>query len=504
MSIRNRPPCQPQPVAIGWLSALLLLVAYATGWPQERETVLDSIVTLTDTVFDVVPETPRWCDRLSLASRRVDVGSAMLHIEEDGEGVPLVLLHGGPGATHHYFHPWFSRATQFAHVIYVDQRGCGLSQYASGPDGYSVDQAVDDLDALRARLGFDKWVVLGHSYGGLLAQYYATRYPERVAGMVLVSASPAMWVRFRTREYTRIMREELERIEKVRDHLREWASSGRIPHDQLTPLSVYNAFLNGDWKRQSFFRPSREKVAQIALYEWRHDPEGFRTQIGRSQQMIDLRGAFAESPIPTLIVEGEHDLTWSADKVPALHHNHPGAELVVLPRAAHEPFADAPELFFARLRHFVYSRRTSAEFLVRSVGDERDANHELVGYYKRAWLPQLSGSSYYFRYLQRVGFALYDVEQYAEALIVFQAVQEAAGQREGQEIPRYVALVWQGHVLDLQGERAAAVARYRAAACMHLAGSWSHPEFGMQFEFTAYAEHRMETPFTRIEWDQGR
>ncbi|NIN51108.1 MAG: alpha/beta fold hydrolase [Gemmatimonadales bacterium] len=522
MPVRRRIQQQLRPRRTGWCTVSILLAVCSTARAQEgRETVLDSILTRADSVFDSIPQTPRWCDMLQLTSKRVDVGTAALYVEEEGEGTALVLLHGGPGATHHYFHPWFARAAEFARVIYVDQRGCGLSEYEPGPEGYSVDQAVEDLDALREELGFDKWVLLGHSYGGFLAQYYATRFPERVSGMVLVAASPGMWVRFRNRQYTRITREEMARIREVREQLREWATAGRIPQDELTALIVYNSFLNGDWKRQSFYRPSVEKTARIALYEWHHDPEGFRSQVGASQEMIDLRGAFAGSPIPTLIVEGEHDLTWSEDKPRILHDNHPGAELVVLDRAAHEPFADAPELFFAHLRSFIESlpdvppdrlkayqaylaawhaqRTASTEYLLRSLSNDRDSNRKLAERYSRAWLPQLSESDYYFRYLQRVGFGLYDLEQYDEALVAFQALQDAAQRRESQGIPLYVGLVWQGHVLDLQGKRAAAVERYREAAALNLRGSWAHPEFGMQFEFTPYAKQRMETPFRRIE-----
>ena len=60
----------------------------------------------------------------------------------------MVLLHGGPGGTHHYFHPTFSRAAEFSRVIYYDQRGCGLSDYAPG-EGYTIQQAADDIEALR-------------------------------------------------------------------------------------------------------------------------------------------------------------------------------------------------------------------------------------------------------------------------------------------------------------------------------------------------------------------
>ena len=72
-----------------------------------------------------MPAAERWCDRLSdrLTIRRIDVGDCQLYVEEEGSGTPLVLINGGPGGTHHYFHPWFSRARGYARVVYYDQRG---------------------------------------------------------------------------------------------------------------------------------------------------------------------------------------------------------------------------------------------------------------------------------------------------------------------------------------------------------------------------------------------
>ena len=101
--------------------------------------------------------------------------------------MPIVLLHGGPGATNHDFHPHFLGRENFL-VITYDQRGTGISDYVKG-EGYSSPQAAADLDNLRLALGIKKWVVSGHSYGGLLAQYYATKYPENLAGLALVGSS---------------------------------------------------------------------------------------------------------------------------------------------------------------------------------------------------------------------------------------------------------------------------------------------------------------------------
>ena len=191
---------------------------------EQRESVLDGVVYIEPELITEIPAVPRWCDRLELERRRVDVGDAELFVEVEGSGIPLVLINGGPGGTHHYFHPWFSRAKDYARVIYYDQRGCGLSDFEAGEEGYSVEQAVADLDALRRALGVDKWVILGYSYGGFLGQLYTLRHPENVAGLILLGALPGMWVDLgdsRQKEF--LTAEELARKKEIREQVQHFS-----------------------------------------------------------------------------------------------------------------------------------------------------------------------------------------------------------------------------------------------------------------------------------------
>jgi proline iminopeptidase len=308
---------------------------------KKRETVLDRLVHLEEALILDVPEVPSFCDRLDLKKQRVNIGDCELYCEEEGEGMPLVVLHGGPGATHHYFHPHFSLAKDFAKIIYYDQRGCGLSDYEQGK-GYTVEQAIDDLEGLRKALNIDKWVVLGHSFGGLLAQYYTVKYPTAVAGLVLVGSGLTMPAQLKpTRQYDFMSKEELERIKSIHRN-----------KDLTEVQALYNAFLNGDWKRQNYYKPSRERIAQIALYEWKHD-NNFNSIMSRDTLKVNLEGAFDNCPIPTLIVEGKWDLTWNTDKPGILHQNHPNSKLIMFEHSGHSPFSDEPDRFFQILRDFI-------------------------------------------------------------------------------------------------------------------------------------------------------
>lgn len=322
---------------------------------QPPETALDGVSHIESHAL-AVPNVPRLDDSLPLPSRRLDVGAGVhLYVAEEGTGLPLVLVNGGPGNTLHSFLPHFSAAASFARVIYYDQRGSGRSDWVRGASGYSTAQAVEDLEDIRVALGIDRWIVLGHSYGGLIAQWYALSYPERLQGLVLVGSSvPVDGLELGERDYRSA--EERQRIREV------YAIQGQgvVPvHSQQVDLEtlqrmIFNGYVNGDWKRQYFFKPSRDRMAQIARYEWVHDRD-FNSEVRRDGFARDLRGVFREFPIPTLIIEGAHDANWGPAKPHLFAAEHPNAHLAIIEDAAHFPFASQPDTFFVMLKEFMHT-----------------------------------------------------------------------------------------------------------------------------------------------------
>lgn len=495
---------------------VLLLLATPRAPAQEKESIFDRVVHLEDSLFTAIPQVPRLEEALGLEGRRIRVGDAELWVEEEGAGVPLVLIHGGPGGTHHGFHPWFGRAAEFARVIYYDQRGCGLSDYEPGPDGYSVEQAVEDLEGLRRALGVDTFVLVGFSYGGFLAQYYTTRYPENVAGLVLVGASPGISADLgRSRQQTFISDEEQAQIREIRNQLRALAPEREWSDAEFMALLVYNNHVNGDWKRQHYYKPSPERMAQIALYEWVQDGI-FNGRMSQSAGRVDMTGAFDANPIPTLILEGDWDLTWGPEKREALSANHPHARMITFERAGHSIFSEDPDAFFSALREFIQGLEpvdnealsrfradldvwreawmASVLYHVRGVSWGMEASQTMAAAYRPDWLGQLDG---HWDFL-RLGFALYDVTRYEDALEVFARFQ-VWSREQGSESLAAVASIWQGHMLDLLGRRSEAVALYREVAAMNIQETWSHDQYGLRYTLSPYAAERVNTPFTRIE-----
>jgi pimeloyl-ACP methyl ester carboxylesterase len=207
--------------------------------PAHGESILERIERVEPDLVTSIPDAFRWCDRIEgLEKRRIDVGGAELYVEVEGQGTPLVLINGGPGGTHHYFHPWFSRAKRYARVVYYDQRGCGLSDFAPGEAGYSVEQAVEDLEAVRQALGIEQWAVLGYSYGGFLAQLYTVLHPERVSGLVLLGASPQVKADLGpSRQGEFITEAEKSRLAAARRELAEYAKAQGLARQETVSLS---------------------------------------------------------------------------------------------------------------------------------------------------------------------------------------------------------------------------------------------------------------------------
>ena len=111
-----------------------------------------------------------------------------LYVRVAGQGQPCVFVHGGPGAGCEAIETLAGpMLEQHFRMIYLDQRGSGRS--ASAPNqAYALPRLVQDLEDLRQQLHLEKWVLMSHSFGGLIATAYARQYPQRVLGLVLTNS----------------------------------------------------------------------------------------------------------------------------------------------------------------------------------------------------------------------------------------------------------------------------------------------------------------------------
>src|SRR5262249_7187725 len=117
----------------------------------------------------------------------VDAHGVMIYYKSIGNGPPLLVLHGGPGASHDYFLPYFLPLARHYRVVFIDERGSGKSEKLEDARRYTVENMVEDAEAVRQALLLGKVALLGHSYGGVIAQAYALKYQSHLSRLLLCS-----------------------------------------------------------------------------------------------------------------------------------------------------------------------------------------------------------------------------------------------------------------------------------------------------------------------------
>jgi len=121
--------------------------------------------------------------------RIVSSDSVGLFATVRGEGVPVLYLHGGPGSGSYWLEVFMGDVLEREfQMVYFDQRGVGRSDSPENGD-FSLDRMVQDFEEVRNALGFDEWLLMGHSFGGILMTGYAKRHPEVIRGMIMVNVS---------------------------------------------------------------------------------------------------------------------------------------------------------------------------------------------------------------------------------------------------------------------------------------------------------------------------
>ncbi len=125
---------------------------------------------------------------LSVGESYLEVPGGKIWYKVTGEGrqVPLVLIHGGPGASSGYMKA-FEELGNDRQIIRYDQLGCGKSDFITDTSLFNIDNFVNELDSLRRHLGIEVWNLFGHSWGTVIAVEYYKCYPDRVASIILGS-----------------------------------------------------------------------------------------------------------------------------------------------------------------------------------------------------------------------------------------------------------------------------------------------------------------------------
>jgi proline iminopeptidase len=253
----------------------------------------------------------------------------------------MFVLHGGPGCDHTYFRPWLHPLAEQAQLVFIDHRGNGRSSRADETT-YTIEQMADDVEALRTYLGLGPVLLLGQSFGGMVAQVFATRYPESVTKLLLANTAPSQQF---------------------------WEEAQAMAEQMATPeqLAAIPALFNGEINDQQAF----DDWWGVCMPLYFKHPERFGQVIEEVEARMtgayevanymmaniipkyDVRPLLPEVTIPTLVLAGARDWVTPVTQSTLIDSLLPDSTLVVFEESGHMPHIEETEAFLSAVRTFL-------------------------------------------------------------------------------------------------------------------------------------------------------
>ena len=272
-----------------------------------------------------------------------------IYYEQSGSenGVPVVFLHGGPGAGASPRHRQFFDPAHYR-IIVFDQRGAGNSTPKGELRNNTTELLVEDIEKLREMFGFEKWHVFGGSWGSTLALAYAIAHPERVMsltlrGIFMMTAREIQWF--------------LYGIRAVFPEAWESLAAGLKENEREDILGNYYKLLTHNdpqirlqaAERWSAFETACcQLIPNLKMIEDSKDPV-HALPVARIEAHYFLHNRFKPDNyllenidkirhIPAVIIQGRYDAVCPIETAWDLHHAWPEAEFVIVPEAGHSAF----------------------------------------------------------------------------------------------------------------------------------------------------------------------
>lgn len=262
-----------------------------------------------------------------------------------GKGEPLLIINGGPGMNSNGFEDMAKILGESQKTILYDQRGTGKSKL-SKIDSKTISMKImaDDIESLRKHLKIKKWNILGHSFGGMLASYYATLYPNSINKLVLSSSGG---VDLSLLKGPNLIEKNLSKVEKdSMDYWNDKIEKGDTSHKALlargramAPAYVYD---------QKFIPTIAERLTQgnsrINGLLW----------ADMQKNNFDCKAKLKNFKNPVLIIQGKEDII-SSEIGELTKQTYPNSKLILLEHSKHYGWLDAREKYFSDINSFLKS-----------------------------------------------------------------------------------------------------------------------------------------------------
>jgi proline iminopeptidase len=288
----------------------------------------------------------------------VDANGVMIYYLSFGKGEPLMIVHGGPGATHDYFLPYLLPLARHHRLIFIDERGSGRSQKLEDPSGYTVENMVEDVEMVRKALGLAKISLLGHSYGGVLAQAYALKYQKNLSHLILASTFSS------TKGLNQVfVRMKQNMAPELRERIDKMEAEGLFGHGKPYEQNRYtNDYMIAAWGEGYYpyiyqnhpdanYDPIAQGNTAWDLYREMWGSHG-EFVVDGNLKSVEYTDRLATIMTPTLVIAGDHDES-DPSLSQTMHQRIRGSKLVILPKSGHMTFVDQNGLFIQAVDDFL-------------------------------------------------------------------------------------------------------------------------------------------------------
>jgi proline iminopeptidase len=273
---------------------------------------------------------------------KMSVRGISLNVKVIGHGYPLVLMHGGPSADLYTLMAFKPCSDQFTLVFY-DHRCNGRSEGAD-ISSMTMENLTADADALRQALGFEKWAVLGHSFGGYVALEYALRYPESLSHLLLVdTGAENSWAQENSPKVLAQRGFSPETVDLCRRYFNGLIEPKEVFPSLMKLSKAYNPYTNLSQLPQMLFWGLQTKMQpETFVYSESHFLKGWT-----------VKNRLGEIKVPTLVMAGRQDFIYPPEHQKELAAMIPNARMVIIDHAGHNPHDEKTAETIKAVRDFL-------------------------------------------------------------------------------------------------------------------------------------------------------
>ena len=260
-----------------------------------------------------------------------EVGLAFETYGTASNATPVIVANGGPGLSHIYMlqNDVWTRLSHHRQIVFYDQRGTGKSKHVKPDASWGMDVQIADMEAIRAKFGFQKFDLVGDSYGGLLAMAYAAAHPEHIEKLILSDSAAPAWKDI-VRVLPDVFPDVLEQIAA-----REKTSAGSPDAADQRIRDHFLMLFYSEANRDAYLAGVKdlESVPQVSA------------AVQKATKTLDLTPELSKFKFPTVVITGRYDMNVTPLTAWNIYKAIPGAKFVVFEKSGHLPSYEEPDKY---------------------------------------------------------------------------------------------------------------------------------------------------------------